>query len=280
MRIKITSDSTCDLSNELIEKNNIRIIPLSITYGAEAYKDGVDITPDDIFRRVESGGSIGSTAAVNVQEYVDIFTELLKDYDAIIHFTISSDMSSCYQNACIAAQNLSNVYVIDSLNLSTGIGHLVLDAAELAGEGKQPEEIVRIIENKREKLDVSFVLSTLEYLSKGGRCSAVAAFGANLLKIRPCIEVKNGKMGVGKKYRGSFEKCLTQYVQDKLENKESLDLKRIFITDSGVPEEVRLAVREQVLSIAPFEEVIHTRAGCTVSNHCGPGTLGILFYRK
>lgn len=280
MRIKITSDSTCDLSNELIEKNNIRIIPLSITYGAEAYKDGVDITPDDIFRRVESGGSIGSTAAVNVQEYVDIFTELLKDYDAIIHFTISSDMSSCYQNACIAAQNLSNVYVIDSLNLSTGIGHLVLDAAELAGEGKQPEEIVRIIENKREKLDVSFVISTLEYLSKGGRCSAVAAFGANLLKIRPCIEVKNGKMGVGKKYRGSFEKCLTQYVQDKLENKESLDLKRIFITDSGVPEEVRLAVREQVLSIAPFEEVIHTRAGCTVSNHCGPGTLGILFYRK
>lgn len=280
MRIKITSDSTCDLSNELIEKNNIRIIPLSITYGAEAYKDGVDITPDDIFRRVESGGGIGSTAAVNVQEYVDIFTELLKDYDAIIHFTISSDMSSCYQNACIAAQNLSNVYVIDSLNLSTGIGHLVLDAAELAGEGKQPEEIVRIIENKREKLDVSFVLSTLEYLSKGGRCSAVAAFGANLLKIRPCIEVKNGKMGVGKKYRGSFEKCLTQYVQDKLENKESLDLKRIFITDSGVPEEVRLAVREQVLSIAPFEEVIHTRAGCTVSNHCGPGTLGILFYRK
>ncbi len=182
MRIKITSDSTCDLSNELIEKNNIRIIPLSITYGAEAYKDGVDITPDDIFRRVESGGGIGSTAAVNVQEYVDIFTELLKDYDAIIHFTISSDMSSCYQNACIAAQNLSNVYVIDSLNLSTGIGHLVLDAAELAGEGKQPEEIVRIIENKREKLDVSFVISTLEYLSKGGRCSAVAAFGANLLK--------------------------------------------------------------------------------------------------
>lgn len=280
MKIKITSDSTCDLSNELIEKNNIRIIPLAITYGAESYKDGVDITPDDIFRRVESGGGIGSTAAVNVQEYVDIFTELLKDYDAIIHFTISSDMSSCYQNACIAAQNLSNVYVIDSLNLSTGIGHLVLDAAELAGEGKQPEEIVRIIENKREKLDVSFVISTLEYLSKGGRCSAVAAFGANLLKIRPCIEVKNGKMGVGKKYRGSFEKCLTQYVQDKLENKESLDLKRIFITDSGVPEEVRLAVREQVLSIAPFEEVIHTRAGCTVSNHCGPGTLGILFYRK
>lgn len=280
MKIKITSDSTCDLSNELIEKNNIRIIPLAITYGAESYKDGVDITPDDIFRRVESGGGIGSTAAVNVQEYVDIFTELLKDYDAIIHFTISSDMSSCYQNACIAAQNLSNVYVIDSLNLSTGIGHLVLDAAELAGEGKQPEEIVRIIENKREKLDVSFVISTLEYLSKGGRCSAVAAFGANLLKIRPCIEVKNGKMGVGKKYRGSFEKCLTQYVQDKLENKDSLDLKRIFITDSGVPEEVRLAVREQVLSIAPFEEVIHTRAGCTVSNHCGPGTLGILFYRK
>ncbi len=280
MKIKITSDSTCDLSHELVEKNNIKIIPLSITYGEETYKDGVDITPDDMFRRVEAGGGIGSTAAVNVQEYLDIFTELLKEYDAIIHFTISSDMSSCYQNACIAAEGLKNVYIIDSMNLSTGIGHLVLNAAELAAEGRSAEEIYNILLKKREKLDVSFVLSTLEYLSKGGRCSAVAAFGANLLKIRPCIEVKNGKMGVGKKYRGNFDKCLLQYIQDKLEDPASLDTKRIFVTDSGVEEETWLAVRSAILDIAPFEEIIHTRAGCTVSNHCGPGTLGILFYRK
>jgi DegV family protein with EDD domain len=145
VKIKITSDSTCDLSHELVEKNNIKIIPLSITYGEETYKDGVDITPDDMFRRVEAGGGIGSTAAVNVQEYLDIFTELLKEYDAIIHFTISSDMSSCYQNACIAAEGLKNVYIIDSMNLSTGIGHLVLNAAELAAEGRSAEEIYNIL---------------------------------------------------------------------------------------------------------------------------------------
>ena len=280
MKIRITSDSTCDLSKELVEKHNIKITPLSITYGAESYKDGVDITPDDMFKRVEAGGGIGSTAAVNVQEYVDVFSDILREYDAIIHFTISSDMSSCYQNACIAAESFKNVFVIDSLNLSTGIGHLVLNAAELAAEEMPAEEIYKLLIKKREKLDVSFVLSTLEYLSKGGRCSSVAAFGANLLKIRPCIEVKNGKMGVGKKYRGNFEKCLMQYIQDKLEDPATLDTKRIFVTDSGVTEETWLAVKAAILDIAPFDEIIHTRAGCTVSNHCGPGTLGILFFRK
>jgi DegV family protein with EDD domain len=280
MRVKITSDSTCDLSREIINKYNIKITPLYITYGNESFRDGLDITADDIYRREKEKGVIGSTAAVNVQDYIDVFTDLLKEYEAIVHFTISSDMSSCYQNACLAAEVTGNVYVIDSRNLSTGIGHLVMDAAEMAAKGISAADIKAELDRKKEKLDVSFVLSTLDYLSKGGRCSAVAAFGANLLKIRPCIEVRDGKMGVGKKYRGVFEKCLVQYVQDKLADVNSVDTKRIFITDSGVEEEIWQLVRETLLKIAPFEEIIHTRAGCTVSSHCGPGCLGILFYRK
>ncbi len=280
MKIKITADSTCDLSKELIEKYDIEITPLHITYGSESYRDGVEITPDDIFRRVEEGGSIGSTAAVNVQEYADVFARLLKDCDSVIHFTISSDMSSCYQNACVAAEMTGNVHVVDSRSLSTGIGHLVLDAAEMARAGMEASDIKAELDRRKEKLDVSFVLSTLDYLSKGGRCSAVAAFGANLLKIRPCIEVKDGRMGVGKKYRGNFEKCLAQYVQDKLAEAGTPDTRRIFITDSGVAEETWRAVRDELLKCAPFEEIIHTRAGCTISSHCGPGCLGILFYRR
>ncbi len=204
----------------------------------------------------------------------------MKDYDSIIHFTISSDMSSCYQNACAAAELTGKVYVVDSRSLSTGIAHLALDAAEMARAGMEASQIKAELDRRKEKLDVSFVLSTLEYLSKGGRCSAVAAFGANLLKIRPCIEVKNGRMGVGKNYRGNFDKCLAQYVQDKLAEAGTPDTRRIFITDSGAEDETWTAVRNELLKYAPFEEIIHTRAGCTISSHCGPGCLGILFYRK
>ncbi len=280
MRVKITADSTCDLSKELVAKHGIEITPLYITYGGESYRDGVDITPDEIFRRVEAGGDIGSTAAVNVQDYAEVFGRFLREYDAIVHFTISSDMSSCYQNACVAAEATGNVYVVDSRSLSSGIGQLVLDAAEMAAAGTAAADIKAELDRRKERLDVSFVVSTLDYLSKGGRCSSVAAFGANLLRIRPCIEVRDGKMGVGKKYRGNFDKCLVQYVQDKLAEAETADTRRIFVTDSGVPEETYRVVRETILKCAPFKEIIHTRAGCTISNHCGPGCLGILFYRK
>lgn len=189
-------------------------------------------------------------------------------------------MSSCYQNACVAAAEVGNVWVVDSRNLSTGIVHLVLDAGELASSGMDAAEICRELEHRREKLDVSFIVDTLEYLRKGGRCSAVAAIGANLLKLHPCIFVKNGEMGVGKKYRGKMMDCLTSYVKDKLADLGTVDTRRIFITDSGIDDGIRAAVEQTVRAIAPFEEVIHTRAGCTVSSHCGPGTLGILFYRK
>ena len=280
MRIKITADSTCDLTAELVEQNQITITPLTVNCGAESFRDGVDITPDGLYEKIRATGTLASTAAVNVQEYMDAFSAALRDHDAVVHFTISSDMSACYQNACIAARELGNVYVVDSRNLSTGIGHLVLDGCQLAGSGMAPEDIQKELERRRGKLDVSFVVDTLEYLRKGGRCSALAAMGANLLHLHPCIFVKDGAMGVGRKYRGKLIECVRAYVRDRLSEPESVDPRRVFITDSGVSEDIRAAAEEEVRRAVAFRQIIHTRAGCTVSSHCGPGTLGILFYRK
>lgn len=280
MKIKVTADSTCDLSKELISKYNITIIPLSIVKDGESFVDGVEIGPDDIFDYVSKTGRLCSTAAVNVADYIDKFTQLRAEYDAIIHFTISGDMSACYQNACLAAQEVGGVYPFDARNLSTGIGHLAIDAAIMAEKGMEPEEILAVLGDKREKLDVSFLVDTLLYLWKGGRCSGVAALGANLLSLKPCIEVRSGKMDVAKKYRGSLKKCLVQYVHERLENRDDIDVGRIFITDSGVSDEIYQAVHDAVAQCQPFEEIIHTRAGSTISNHCGPNCLGILYYHK
>lgn len=281
MTIKISSDSTCDLSPQLIAENDITIVPLYIICGEDALRDGVSITPDDIYAWTEKNKKLVSTAAVNVDDYVTLFTELRKSADAVIHFTISSDMSSCYQNAVTAAEMVGGVYVVDSCNLSTGIGHLVLDACEMAAKGEMTAEaIVAELNARKELLDVSFVVDTLDYLRHGGRCSALAAFGANLLHLKPSIQVSGGKMGVGRKYRGSLKKCILDYVSDKLSDPASVDTRRIFITDSGVSEELREAVEKAVLAKIPFEQVYHTRAGGTISGHCGPNCLGILFYRK
>ena len=280
MNIKVTADSTCDLTPELIGRYDITITPLHVTCGEESFLDGVDITPDGLYEKIRAAGKLGATAAVNVQEYIDVFSRLRQSCDAIVHFTISAQMSACYQNACIAAEEVGGVYVVDSKNLSTGIAHLVLDACDMAKAGMDPAEIKGTLDQRREKLDVSFVVDTLEYLRKGGRCTALAAMGANLLKLHPCIFVKDGQMGVGKKYRGKLGECLAAYVKDRLADIDTVDTRRIFITDSGVSQDVRAAVEAQVRALAPFEQVIRTRAGCTVSCHCGPGTLGILFYRK
>lgn len=280
MNIKISADSTCDLSPELIARYDIGISPLYIVRDGESLVDGVDITPDEIYAHVEAGGSMCSTAAVSVYDYVEFFRKELESSDAVVHFHISGDMSACYQNACIAAAEVGNVYPVDARNLSTGIGLLVLEAAELARAGQlTAQEIQERMNQRRELLDVSFVVEQLGYLRKGGRCSSVAALGANMLSLRPCIQVKDGKMGVGKKYRGAYQKCLLQYVKERLEGRNDIDLHRIFITESGgfTPEEVA-EVEAAVRGYQPFEEVLHTRAGCTVSSHCGPRTLGILYF--
>lgn len=279
MKIKITADSTCDLSPELIEQYQIGIAPLHICIGEESYLDTIEIDPDTLFEKVDAGLPY-HTAAVNVQEYLDFFAAYTKEYDAIIHFTICGEMSSCLQNARIAAQELGNVYVVDSRNLSCGMGHLVLDAAELAEQGMSPEEICRELDVRKEKLDVSFILETLSYLQKGGRCSTIAALGANLLHLRPCIQVRNGKMQVGKKFRGKIDKCYLEYIRDALSQPETIDTRRIFITDSGLDEKYRQEWEDLVRELVPFETIYHTRAGCTISGHCGPGSMGVLFYRK
>ena len=280
MKIKISADSTCDLSPELIERYHIGITPLYIIRGEETLRDGIDVRPEELYEYANVTGKLCKTAAVNVSDYLAYFAACREEYDAVIHFTISSDMSACYQNACIAAQEFTNVYPVDSRNLSTGIGHLVLDAAEMAEQGMDAANIASALEKKREKLDVSFVIDTLEYLKRGGRCSALVAMSANLLHLKPCIEVKDGKMGVGHKYRGKLEKCYVQYIEERLKGRDDIDCHRIFITDSGCDEATWRELERVVRACQPFEEVIHTRAGCTGSNHCGPGCMGILYYHK
>lgn len=279
MAIGIIADSTCDLSKELTDKYGITIVPLSIIKGAESLKDGVEICPSNIFEYIEKGAGVCYTTAVNIEEYAECFKKELETKEALIHFTISSDMSTCYQNACIAAEDMENVYIVDSKSLSTGIGHLVIDAAVLASEGLSVKTIYEILKAKRDKLEVSFLINTLKYLHKGGHCSALSALGTNLLQLKPCIEVAEGNMEVGKKYRGHFDKCVLQYVEDKLKGREDIDYRRIFITHSA-EEKVVNAVKAKILELGPFEEVIETNTGCTVSCHCGPNCLGLLFYKK
>ena len=280
MKIKISADSTCDLSPELIERYHIGITPLYIIRGEETLRDGIDVRPEELYEYANATGKLCKTAAVNVSDYLAYFAACREEYDAVIHFTISSDMSACYQNACIAAQEFTNVYPVDSRNLSTGIGHLVLDAAEMAEQGMDAADIASALEKKREKLDVSFVIDTLDYLRKGGRCSTVAALGANLLKLKPCIEVHEGKMSVAKKYRGTLAKAIESYVTDRIKDHDDFDTKRVFITDSGVDMEIVETVEKLLREYGGFEEIHHTLAGSTISGHCGPGCLGILYYNK
>lgn len=279
-KVKITCDSTCDLSPELLDKYGIKVNPLCVTMDDEAFRDGVDATPDDIYAFFERTGRLAKSTATNIADYTDFFEANLEEDTEIIHFVISSEMSTTYRNACLAAEDVGNVYPVDSRNLSTGSGLLVLKACEMAESGMSAEDIIEEINTLIPKVDASFVIDNLTYLHKGGRCSALSALGANLLKLKPCIEVAGGTMGVGKKYRGKFEVILKEYVADRLENLDDLDLSRVFVTHAGVDMEIVTAVAEAVKETAPFKELLITRAGCTVSAHCGRNTLGVLFIRK
>ena len=280
MNIKILSDSTCDLSPALLEQNNITLAPLTIVKDGVAYQDGITITPADIFAHVAAGGSLCSTAALSVGVYQEIFEQYAKEYDGVIHVNIGSGFSSSYQNACLAAEDIPNVRVVDSQNLSTGQGLVVLKAAELAKTCSDLDALHSELTAFTEKVEASFVLDQLKYMVKGGRCSSAAALGANLLNLKPCIEVKDGKMSVVKKYRGNYVKCLTSYASDRLANREDIDDQRIFITHTPVSDEQLEAVKDTVAQLGNFRETLVTDAGCTVSCHCGPGTLGVLFVRK
>ncbi len=280
MNIKITSDSTCDLSKELVERNNIGIVSLVIVKDGQSYSDGVNITPADIFAHVAAGGSLCSTAALGVGDYQDHFAKYASEYDGILHINISSEFSSSYQNACIAAEDFDNVRVVDSRNLSTGQGLVVLKACELAKTCDNLDDLKAQLDEFTSRVEASFLLDQLKYMVKGGRCSAVAALGANLLNLKPCIEVKNGKMGVVKKYRGNYAKCLASYVKDRLSGREDLDYGTLFVTRTPVSDDCLQAVADAINECGKFENTYWTEAGCTVSCHCGPGTLGVLFVRK
>ena len=280
MSIKITSDSTCDLSPELLQRYDIDLIPLSIIKDGAPYKDGLEITPADIARHVDRGGDLPTTTAVSVGEYAERFAPLSARHEAVIHINIGSNFSSCYQNACIAAEDFDNVYVVDSQNLSTGQGHVVLEAALAAEAGMEAADIITYLHGLIPRVEASFIINRLDYLAKGGRCSTVAMLGANLLKLKPCIDVKEGNMEVTGKFRGSFAKCALEYVRARLKNRDDLELDRIFITHSSTDQEIVEAVRQEIAKYAPFQEILETRAGCTVFSHCGPNTLGILFLRN
>ena len=278
--IIISSDSTCDLSAELRERYNVSIIPLGVTLGDKTYFDGVDIVPDDIYAHHTKTGELPKTTAANVGDCIDYFKPFADAGKTVIHIALSAEFSSTYNNACLAASEFENVYVVDSRNLSTGNGLLVIAAAEMAQSGMEAAEIVEKLNALAPCVDASFVIDKLDYLHKGGRCSALAMLGANVLKLKPCIEVKNGKMGVGKKYRGKYSAVLKEYVAERLADTENIDLDRVFVTHAGVDSEIVNAVVEQVKETAPFKEVFMTRAGCTISSHCGADTLGVLFIRK
>ncbi len=282
MNIKILSDSTCDLSQEILEANHISLVPLTVIKNDEAFKDCVTITPAEIFAHVAAGGNLCSTSANSVGEYEEHFKQYADKYDGILHINIGSGFSSCYQNACLAAEEFPNVRVIDSQNLSTGQGLVVLEACRLAKECDDLDEIAEKLREFTTRVEASFLLDRLDYMVKGGRCSAAAALGANLLNLKPCLEVKNGKLGVVKKYRGKYDKCLASYVKDRLaDRQQELTGEILFVTCTPVSDTCYSAVMDAVKeSGSYFETVYETNAGCTVSCHCGPGTLGVLFVRK
>ncbi len=280
MKIKILSDSTCDLSPELLEKHDISLSSLTVIKDGKEFKDGLTITPDDIFAHVAAGGDLCSTTAYNIGEYAEHFETYSGDYDGVIQICIGSGFSSSYQYACIAAQDYPNVRVIDSMNLSTGQGHVVLEACRLAKTCESLDEIAEKLNAFTPRVEASFLLDQLKYMVKGGRCSAAAALGANLLNLKPCIEVRDGKMSVVKKYRGSYAKCLANYVKDRLADREDIVRSELFLTYTPVTDDCLAAVKEAIAAYGNFDTVYETTAGCTVSCHCGPGTLGVLFVRK
>ena len=278
--VVITADSTCDLPQELKERYDIRTIPLTILLGDESYLDGVGFTAQDIYTRYHEDGTLPKTSAPGIQQFLDFFTPILEEGCEIVHLDISAELSSSYNNACIAASELGGVHVVDSRMLCTGIALLAIEGAECRDRGMSAGEIAQHLRTLTEKVDTSFVLDTLEFMWKGGRCSAVSALGANLLRLKPALEMKDGKLSIYKKYRGSIQSVYRQYVKERLASVE-IRPGHIFLTDSGeVPEETLRELRDIIREAVPDAEIHSAKAGCTITSHCGPKTLGVLFIRK
>lgn len=278
--IKIISDSTCDLSKDLIEKYDISIMPLHIILGDEDHEDGVDITPDDIYEWSDANNTTPKTSAVSIEDAVNAIKPYLDAGQEVIMFSIASGMSTTSNVLRLAVAEMEaedKVRIIDSANLSTGIGLQVIEAACLAKEGTSLDEIVEAIEELKPKVRASFVVDTLTYLYRGGRCSGLAAMAGGMLKLHPRIVVKDGVMGADKKYRGKLNTVILNYAKDMEEELLNAKKDRIFITHSGCEQEIIDSVKQYLESMNRFDEILVTRAGGVISSHCGPGTLGILF---
>ena len=279
--VLITADSTVDLSPDLVKRFDIKVLPLMITLGEDHFlDDGVSFTPLDMYRHYRQDGTLPKTSAPGLQELLDFFTPFVEQGYEIVHVDISSELSSTCSTAKLAAQELEGVYVVDSRMLSTGVALLAIEGAECRDRGMSAREIYEHLESLTGKVSTSFVLDTLEFMWKGGRCTGVAALGANLLRLKPGLEMRDGKLVVYKKYRGNIDKVYEQYIRERLAGKK-VRPGHIFITESG---EVDPAVAERMCKLAQelsgCREVHHTLAGCTVSTHCGPKTLGVLFIEE
>lgn len=277
--IKITADSTCDLSEDLIKKYDISIIPLMITMGNQSRKDGIDVHTEDIYEWSDCYKETPKTAAPTIGDAIDFLKPFVLEKKDIIFFGISEAMSTTCNVLRLAAENMGyqRLFVIDSKNLSTGIGLQVIRAAQKAASGATVEEILKDNDTINEKVRASFVIDTLTYLSRGGRCSSVSALLANTLKLKPEIVVLDGKMSVAKKYRGNLKAVIMKYVKDREDEIKKAESDRIFITHSGCSDEIVEEVKEYLISLNHFDEVLVTHAGSVISSHCGPNTLGVLY---
>lgn len=278
--VMITADSTCDLSPELLERFNIKTIPLTIQLGDESFFDGEGFTPEVMYERYRKDGTLPKTAAAGYQQFIDFFSQFTNAGYQVVHLEISSELSCSFSNACLAAQDLGDVFPVDTQMLSSGVALLAIEGAECRDKGMGAHEIAEHLRSLTGKVDTSFVLDTLEYMWKGGRCSAVTSLGANLLKLKPALEMKDGKLGVYKKYRGAIETVYKQYVKERLAGKQ-VRPGHVFITNSGeIAPEIIQQLDELVRELIPVQEIHHSIAGCTISSHCGPKTLGILFINE
>lgn len=278
--VKIISDSTCDLSEELVKKYEVDILPLHIVLGDKEYLDGKSITPEQIYEWSDANKATPKTSAVSIDIAMDIFRPYIEQGIEIVCFSISSDMSTTGNVMRMAAEELGaedKIHMIDSANLSTGVGLLVVEAAIMAKEGKTAFEIVEKIEELKPLVRASFVVDTLTYLHRGGRCGGLTAMAGSMLKLHPKIVVENGKMKPTEKYRGKMSAVVMNYTKAMEEDLKKAKKDRVFITHSGSDEEIVKAVHDYLVSLNIFEEILITRAGCVVSSHCGPGTLGVLF---
>lgn len=278
MKIKITADSTCDLSEELLKQNDITVFPLHVSLGENSYLDGITIKPQDIYDYYEVSKKLPKTGSRSIEDFKDFFQKFLDEgYDAVIHYSLSSEMSSSYSNAVIASENIPNVYVVDTKSLSTGSGLLVMDACDMIHKGLTADKIAERSRKRVPFVQASFIIDKLEFLFKGGRCSQLAYLGANLLMIKPVIEVKDGKMCMARKPMGKYSRCIDRYIQDVKALYTNADTKRCFVTHTFMDEGIAQHVVDTVKSWGIFDEVLETDAGSTITTHCGSNTIGILF---